>query len=370
MDLSLSPDQELIRNTAKEFVSQEFPKDTILDLDLTESGFNKDLWNSVSEIGWLGILIPEQYGGSENSLTDAAVLFEELGKAPVPGPFFSSGILSANIILKVANDKQKKEILPNIASGEYIVAVAITEPSYGWDKKHINLSLDNSSLSGTKLFVQDGLSATHLLCVVRSQQNKDIISIVIVDVNSQGVSRKQLPGFLSSSSEITFESVQITDEMILGDINTDQWDNLYSGILNSLPILCSYQVGGSQAVFDLSVEYSRTRKQFGQSIGRFQRVQDHIITVVNQLDAARWTTYEALWKLESNMYANTSVHLASAVSSEAYLKACDGGHEVHAGIGSLREYGLTLHTKMSRTLYHFLGDPRFHKRKIAESLNF
>ena len=277
--------------------------------------------------------------------------------------------MSVNILLQTANEKQKAEILPKIASGEYIVTPAITEPSYGWDKKYINLSIENNSLTGTKLFVQDGLSATHILCAVRSEKNKDSISIVFIDANSEGISRKQLEGFLSASSEISFKSVKITDDMILGDINTDQWDNLYSGILNSLPILCSYQVGGSQAVFDLSVEYSRTRKQFGLSIGRFQRVQDHIIEIVNHLDAARWTTYEALWKLESNMDSNTSVHLASAVSSEAYLKACDGGHTVHAGIGSLREYGLTLHTQMSRTLYHFLGDPKFHKRKIAKSLN-
>ena len=370
MDLSLSPDQELIKNTAREFVSKEFPKETILDLDLTESGFNKDLWDSVSEIGWLGILVPEKFGGSENTLTDAAVLYEELGRGPVPGPFFSSGILSVNIVLQTANEKQKAEILPKIASGEYIVTAAITEPSYGWDKKYINLSIENNSLTGTKLFVQDGLSATHILCAVRSEKNKDTVSIVFIDANSEGIARKQLEGFLSSSTEISFESVKISEDMILGDINTDQWDNLYSGILNSLPILCSYQVGGSQAVFDLSVEYSRTRKQFGQSIGRFQRVQDHIIEMVNHLDAARWTTYEALWKLESNMDSNTSVHLASAVSSEAYLKACDGGHTVHAGIGSLREYGLTLHTQMSRTLYHFLGDPKFHKRKIAKSLKF
>jgi alkylation response protein AidB-like acyl-CoA dehydrogenase len=118
----------------------------------------------------------------------------------------------------------------------------------------------------------------------------------------------------------------------------------------------------------MSVEYSRTRRQFGTPIGRFQRVQDHIINLVNQLDAARWTTYEALWKLDSGRPAAASVHMAKAVASEAYLKACDSGHEVHAGIGVVREYGLTLHTKMSRTLYHFLGDPTYHKRKLGDAL--
>ena len=146
------------------------------------------------------------------------------------------------------------------------------------------------------------------------------------------------------------------------------WDALERAILRAAPVLCAYKVGGCQAAFDLSVEYSRERKQFGMPIGRFQRVQDHIINLVNHLDSARWTTYEALWKLDTGRPAEASVHMAKAVTSEAYLKACDFAHEVHAGIGVVREYGLTLHTKMSRTLYHYLGGPKFHKRRLADAL--
>ena len=120
----------------------------------------------------------------------------------------------------------------------------------------------------------------------------------------------------------------------------------------------------------MAVAYSRTRVQFGQPIGRFQRVQDHIIGMVNQLDAARWTTYEALWKLDMGRPAAASVHLAKAVTSDAYLKVCDGAHEVHAGVGVIREYGLTLHTQRSRALYHMLGDARTHRRCIADALGW
>jgi len=118
----------------------------------------------------------------------------------------------------------------------------------------------------------------------------------------------------------------------------------------------------------MSIAYSQTRVQFGVPIGRFQRVQDDIINLVNQLDAACWTTYEALWKLDSGEPAVEGVHPAKPVSSEAYLQACNYAHEVHAGVGSMIEYGLTMHTKMSRTLYHYLGEPRYHKRRLAEAL--
>ena len=132
---------------------------------------------------------------------------------------------------------------------------------------------------------------------------------------------------------------------------------LQRAIAKTIPILGAYQTGASQAVYEMSVDYSRTRMQFGTPIGRFQRVQDHIINLVNQLDAARWTNYEALWKLDNARPAQDAIHLAKAVGSEAYYQACNFAHEVHAGLGSMTEYGLTLHTTASRTLYHYLGDP-------------
>jgi alkylation response protein AidB-like acyl-CoA dehydrogenase len=129
-------------------------------------------------------------------------------------------------------------------------------------------------------------------------------------------------------------------------------------------------VGGCQAVFDMSVAHSRVRVQFGVPIGKFQRVQDHIIRLANHLDAARWTTAEALWKLDTGRPAAAAVHLAKAVSSEAYLEACNAAHEVHAGQGSLIEYGLAAHTQMSRTLFPYLGDPRWHKRRMTDALGW
>ena len=127
-------------------------------------------------------------------------------------------------------------------------------------------------------------------------------------------------------------------------------------------------VGMAQAALDEAVRYAQQRVVFDQPIGRFQRVQDHIIHIVNYLDAARWTTYEALWKLDEGRDVGASIHLAKAVASESYLRACDYAHEVHAGMGVMREYGLTLHTKMSRSLYHLLGNPKHHRRGIAAAL--
>ena len=365
MDLSLTEEQELLRRVTREFVQREFPKETLIALEDSGQETTPELWNRAREMGWLGMLLPAEYGGSGNSFTDAAVVFEELGRGPVPGPFFSSGVLATLLIQEAGSTEQQRQFLPSISSGECTFSLAVTEPDYGWTPESVGMTLTSNngaySVSGTKLFVQDAQSATHFICAVRQGEH---VSFAIVEAGNGGVGVRALDGFLTSMYELSFDSVEIPTSAILAE----GWPAFERAMLKALPILCAYQVGGIETVFDMTVEHSRTRVQFGRPIGRFQRVQDHIIRLVNHLDAARWTTYEALWKLDTGRSPDSSVHMAKAVTAEAYVKACDAAHEVLAGIGIDKGYGLTLHTQMSRTLYSYLGDPKHHKRKLGDAL--
>ena len=375
MDLSLNEQQEMLKNAAREFVLREYPKDTLLEMDRLDVGYTDEGWRQVAQLGWLGITIPQEYGGEGGSLTDAAVLFHELGRGPVPGPIFSSSVLGANVVLEAGREDQKREILPAIAHGNQILALAVSETDYGWASENVHMTAERTNggyrLNGVKLFVQDAASASHIICAVRTPNGggpSDGVSLLVVDANSPGLSVRNLPGFIRSSAEVKFDSVEVPDSALLGEGPGHGWQALEKAIERSIPVLCAYKVGGSEIVYEMSVSYSQTRVQFSVPIGRFQRVQDHIINLVNQLDAARWTTYEALWKLDIGRPAAGSVHLAKAVSSEAFYQACNHAHEVHAGLGSMTEYGLTLYTKMSRSLFHYLGDPRYHRKKLAEAL--
>lgn len=374
MDLSLTENQEMLRNSAKEFIQREYPKEVLLDLSSRNVGHTLDLWEKVADIGWLGICVPQEYGGAGGSLTDAGVLFQELGRGPIPGPFFSSGVLGALTVLEGGSEEQRRHILPAIAGGSYTPTLALTESDYGWGPQWVQMKATRKSggflLNGVKLFVQDAQTASHYICAVRSGEGSDHsdgIYLLMVDANSPGITKRNLPGFLTTSGVVEFNSVDVPDSALLGD-EGNGWHTLERAMEKAIPVLCAYKVGGCEAVFDMSVAYSRTRVQFGMPIGRFQRVQDHIINLVNCLDAARWTTYEALWKLDTGRPTAGSVNLAKGVSSEAYYQSCNYAHEVHAGVGVMTEYGLTLHTEMSRTLYHYLGDPRYHKRRLAEAL--
>jgi alkylation response protein AidB-like acyl-CoA dehydrogenase len=366
MDLSLDSTQHLIQESARDLVRGACGRDVLVKLDRDPAGISGALWSKLSELGWPGMVIPEQYGGTGNSLTDVAVLFEELGAGPVPGPLFSSAVLCARILMAAATEEQKKAWLPRIASGERIFALALTEVRYGWSPERITLvpGRDGSGflVTGTKLFVHDAMFATDLLVVVRSSSGTGT-SLLRMDASAPGVAIRPLEGFLTGMSEVKFENVRVSGQDLIGK-EGDAWAAMQPAVLAAIPVLCAYKVGGCRAVFDLSVDYSRERTQFEQPIGRFQRVQDHVIRIVNCLDAARWTTYEALWKLDSGRDAAASVHVAKSVASESYMGACDFAHEVHAGIGVVREYGLTLHTKMSRSLYHCLGAPSLHRKRL------
>ena len=365
MDLSLTETQQLIRDSARDVVHNDFAKEVLLTLDEQPIPMTDALWRKTAQLGWMGMVIPEAYGGTGNSLTDVAVLFEELGRGPVPGPFFSSGVLGALIVLNTGNETQKKAWLPEIALGERIVALAVTEKRYGWSPNHISMSArtvgSGYMLSGTKLFVHDAASATDLLVMAHTETG---LSLLRVDARAPGVVIRVLPGFLSGVAEVTFKDVP---GELLGK-EGEAWGDFETALNSAIPIFCAYKVGACEALFDMSVDYSRERTQFGQPIGKFQRVQDHIIHIVNFLDAARWPTYEALWKLDTGKNATSSVHMAKALASDGYLRACDYTHEVHAGIGVMREYGLTLHTKMSRSLYHCLGAPRHHRKLMEQAL--
>jgi alkylation response protein AidB-like acyl-CoA dehydrogenase len=367
LDLRLSESEEILRTAAINFIKRDVPKETLEGLHESDTGFNEHIWRKVVDMGWLGIITPEEYGGTGYPLTTAGVLFEALGSAPLPGPYFSSGILGSLIIQEAGTADQKKELLPQVAEGKVILSTVMTEAELGWHSE-VRAEKKNGDfiLNSGKLMAQDAMAATHLIVPVRSTDHR--LSLFLIDKKSKGVSIRRLSGFLIGRTfEVKLESVNLPQSALIG--MTDKgFTPLSKAIQKSIPVLCAYKVGGCQAVFDQTVEYSRVRVQFGQAIGRFQRVQEMIIDLINQVDAARWTTYEALWKLDTQGLIPESVHLAKAVASEAYWQSCNLGHRAISGISYSTEHPLSLHTRTSRALYGYLGEPAHHKQQLARIL--
>ncbi len=375
LDLALTESEEMLKKTALDFMHRDAPKEVVQALQETDTGYTKELWRKVVEMGWLGIIIPEEYGGTGSTLTSAGVLFEALGTGPLPGPYFSSAILGSQIIMEAGNKEQKQRVLPAVANGEQILTLALTEPEYSWEPGAVKTTATSKNgdfvLDGLKLFTLDAQAATHFIVVARTGKGAETakgISLFLVDSQSDGISVRRVPGFLTGRSfEVKLDSVKVPRSAMLGD-KDEGWPALKQAIDKSIPVLCAYKVGGCQAVFDMTLEYSRIRVQFGQPIGRFQRVQDMIIDMVTHADAARWTTYECLWKLDTHKPAEESIHVTKAITSEAYWQVCTLAHQVLSGVSYSKEHAASFHTRASRHLYNFLGEPSYHRQQIAKFL--
>jgi alkylation response protein AidB-like acyl-CoA dehydrogenase len=378
MDLSLSESQKMFKSAAREFAKQECSWTYLKGIDESPTGFSLDLWKKVAEMGWLGMFLPESCGGMGCNLLDLSVIYEEMGYALLPGAFFNSSVLCGSIIEALASDSQKRQILPLIASGQSIYTLAFTEADYGWSPEYIRLSAtrkgDRFILEGVKRFVPDIDAADWIICPVRTGEAADPshgISVFLINRRDPGVHCRSVKGFTGDKLyEVSLDKLELPLENLLGSVN-QAWPGLSSALTRATAVLCAYMVGGCQYLLDLTVQYAQTRVQFNQPIGAFQWVQGYIIEQANQLERARWSTLEALWKLDSGQSLEEqekAVSMAKAVCSEAFLECGHLSHEVHAGIGVDKKYPLYLWSKKSKSLFSYLGDPNYHRGRLAAFL--
>jgi len=370
-DLALTSAQQLLQRSAREFVERECPLAEVRRISEEEGGFSRELWEKMAGLGWLGVVIPTEHGGAGGSLTDAAALYEELGRGLLPGPYHSSAVLGATL-LQGGTVEQKERLLPGIARGERIVSLALTEPDYGWGPEHVQMTARASGggyvLAGTKRFVPDAGAADTLIVAARTNagEAEEGVTLFLVERDAPGVSLRPMRGFAGEPLfEVAFEGAEVARENVVGEVDGG-WGALEPSLDIATALLCAYMAGATRRVYEMTLDYARRRVQFGQAIARFQRVQDHLVDMLNHADAARWTAYEAVWKLETaRPDAREAVSVAKAVASEGFYQSCESAHHLHAGVGSDKAYGLYLYTQRSRALYHSLGDPAHHRRRIA-----
>lgn len=369
MDLKLNEDQSMLKKVAADFLKAEAPSYVITDWFQKKIAYIPELYKKAADVGWLGMVIPEEFGGGGTSYTDCAVVFEEIGRGPLPGPYFTSGVLSPLLILEGGTDAQKKTLIPRICDGSSIVIPAISDDPIQWGPRAVQTRLVKASggfvLNGRKRFVFDAEAATSFICAARTEGGG--VALALVERNAPGVSVTPQTGFMIGAAEVSFDDVRVAAADVIGDVNGG-WAVVDRAAMKAIPILCAYKVGACQEIFEMTNEYTRTRVVFGQPIGRFQRVQDHCVDISIHLDGARWITYETLWKIDSGIYAGANVHQAKAVASEAYYQSCNFSHMVFAGPGTDYKHPLMAHSVLAHTLYQYLGTPLYHKRAMVDAL--
>jgi len=314
--------------------------------------------------------VPTAFGGLDLDPLSVALIFEELGRDAVPSPLLASSAISVCLLLACQPSERRDAALTAIADGGMILIPALRQPETSWRGvaatcTALTRQQRNWSLTGSKVFVPFADAATHFLVSVAPSDGATP-ALAIVPAGAAGITTRSLPGFLQGNHAVGFDDVVIAETAILraGDRSFDD------ALAIARVVAAAYQVGGMLEMLDMSVAHSNTRVQFGTPIGRFQRVQDHIIRLLNAMDAAKWATYEAAWAIEAGRDGIARSYLAASTASDSAIEAANAAHEVHAAIGSDPRYGLTLYTRMSRSMYELLGPPGWQRRQMADALRW
>ena len=374
MDFALSEEQEMLQKSARDFLSAECPKSLVREIEAGDLGYSPELWKKMAALGWMGLALPEEYGGAGFSLLDMAVLFEEFGRAAMPGPLFSTTV-GALAVLEFGTEEQKRALLPKVATGELIMTMAMAEPEVNEDPRFMATRAESHNggyaITGTKLFVPYAHIADYTLVMARTEGDAGDdsgLTVFIVDAKAAGINLTPLITIAADKQfEVMFDKVSVSEGDTLG--------SLHKGLpmVKAVPrkataIQCAVMVGGAQQELELTAEHTKTRIQFDRPIGTFQAVQHRLADMFVDVQGARWTTYQAVWRLSEGLPADREVAIAKAFSNIACQRVAASAQQLHGGIGVDKEYDLHFYFRRAKAFELSLGSTPFHLKTLEAEL--
>lgn len=375
MALVLTEEQALLRDSARGLITDKAPVSHFRALrDATDKdGFSRDLWKTFGEMGFTGLLVPEEFGGSGLGCVEAGIIAEEIGHTLLPSPYFASSVLAASALSRAGSKAQKSEYLPKIADGSTIGALAVDErPKH---RPHtITLKATRSGngfkLNGAKAFVVDGHVADVLVVAARTGGSDDEakgITLFLVDPGAKGIEIERTVMVDShNAARISFNDAEVTADSVLGEV--DQGGAVLDGVLNiGRAVVASEMLGVADETFARTAQYLKERKQFGRLIGEFQALQHRISHLYVDLEITRAAVLKALQTLDED-YDNAApiVSVAKARAGTTGTLAVQEGLQMHGGIGMTDQFDIGLFMKRMRVCQELFGDANFHANRLAE----
>jgi len=354
MEFGLNESQEILKESARKFFAGECPIAEVRRLIETETAYDAALWKKLAEQGYTGIIFQEEFGGVGLGIVELALLMEEAGRALLPGPFFSTVALAGGVLNTIASHEQKKKYLAPICRGEARATVAILEAPGSWDLASLQMSVVNGKLKGEKLFVTDAAVADWILVAAKN-------GVFVVDRKHPAV---RIAPMLAMDLTRKVYSVRFDDAPAekLGDT----W-HLSRAFDIATVALAAEMVGGMQRTLDITVEYAKTRKQFGKPIGIFQAVQHQCADMYLETESSRSAAYYAAWALEEEAPdAASAVSIAKIYGSDAGRTVGNRGIQVHGGMGFTWENDLHLYYRRAKASEIAFGDATFHRERLAQ----
>jgi alkylation response protein AidB-like acyl-CoA dehydrogenase len=369
MNFAFSEEQEELRKTVRAFLEAKSAETAVREQMETEDGFDPAVWSQMGEqMGLQGLAIPEEFGGSGYGFVELGVVLEEMGRALLCAPYFSTVVLAANTLMHSGDDAAKAKYLPGIASGETIATLAYTEPSGKWDEAGITMEAtaagDGWTLTGTKMFVLDGHTAN--LIIVAAKTGKGT-SLFAVQGDAAGLTRTALSTMDQTRKQAKLEFAGTPAELI--GTEGEGWTVLGSVLDLAAVGLAAEQVGGAQKVLEMAVEYAKVRVQFGRPIGSFQAIKHKCADMLLEVESAKSAAYYGMWcASEMNDELASVASLAKAYCSEAYFHATAENIQIHGGIGFTWEHPAHLYFKRAKSSELLFGDPTYHRELLAQRI--
>jgi alkylation response protein AidB-like acyl-CoA dehydrogenase len=374
MSLVLTDEQSMLRDQARSYLAKNAPIAHLRALrDKHDAdGFSRSLWKEFVDLGWAGILVPQEYGGLGLGHVEAGVVAEELGHTLTPSPFLSTAVLAATAIARGGNDQQKKNYLPKIVAGDLIATLAVDEsPKHHPDRIAMPAARSGSGfkLSGEKTYVLDGHVANLIVVAARtSGKSGDTngLTLFLVDSKAPGVRSERTSTVDShNAARVTFDDVNVAADAVLGKVDAG-WD-LLEGVLNvGRAIVAAEMVGASEEAFNRTVNYLKERKQFGKAIGEFQALQHRAAHLYCELEVTRSAVIKALHSLDDSFdRSGPLVSVAKARAGLSATLAVQEGVQMHGGIGMTDEFDMGFFMKRVRVCNELFGDTNFHADRLA-----
>ncbi len=370
MALGVTAEQDELRASVRRFLSDRAPLTRVRELMETEDGVDQAVWDQVgSQLGLLGLAIPEEYGGGGFTFAEQAIVLEELGAALYGGPFLASGVLAATALLASQDEAARRDLLPGIASGETIATLAFTEDDGSWDPGTIRLAAtkagDGWRLDGHKSFVLDGGTAGLILVLAVADGG---LSLFAVDAGATGLARTVLPTLDQTRKLARLEFDGVAGRLIG---STGDAAAVMDRVLDVAAIaLAAEQLGGAQRALDMAVEYAKVRHQFGRPIGSFQALKHRMADLLLEVESLRSAVnYAAAAVAENSEEVPVVASLVKAYASETYFHVAAENIQIHGGIGFTWEHDAHLYFKRAKSSELFLGDATYHRARLADRIN-
>ena len=374
MDLRFTETQEILKKMARDFLTTECPKTMVRKLEQSEQGYSPELWKKMAELGWMGLIIPEEYGGMGYTFQDLVVLLEEIGRNILPGPFIAT-ITSTFPILEAGNEEQKKELLPKIAQGELILTTALLEGEGVFDASGIAVKAtpkgDDFIINGTKLFVEMAHVANHILCVTRTKDGTSPekgITLFIVDSKTPGISCEVIPTTAADKlCEVRFNNVTVPKKNILGKID-EGWLIVEMMLRKGAIAKCAESIGAMQTCVEMTVAYSKERVQYERPIGAFQALQHIMADMWTSMETSRYLVYEAAWMESEGLPCAKEASMAKAYVNEVYKNLSKWAVRVHGAIATSADHDIPLYYRRSKAADIAFGTTDFHREIVAQKI--